>query len=412
MSLSVGIDWGEDHYDVAVMDRDGTVLAIRQIDTGLEGFTTILRLVSEHGGSPEITPVGIETDTTLIVTSLRRAGFTVYPLNPSSCRALPRAPCPVRPHVRPPRCRADRRCSARGSTHLNRPLPTTNNDALALKALARQHQETIWAWHDMLNRLRSLLLEFYPQAVATFPNLKHKAALEVLHAAPTLAKATTLTRRRVVALLHRCDRRNDPALVDHILTTLRADSLRQPEAVEQALGPAVVQPAQTRRHGRWPRRPGNGTHASLPGTPHSDAGQKRPWTGSCSCSTRTRRDRRRPAPIPHHRQPSLLPRHDTSDTSLGPAMPRHARSPTSNSPTPATGGPCPCSPSQLTRKPTTTLAARPETTTTQLHPTWPTSCSENRCSAFTPTSPGTKQQLRRPPRPTSPPQPDPRLLDI
>lgn len=82
MSLSVGIDWGEDHYDVAVMDRDGTVLAIRQIDTGLEGFTTILRLIGEHGGSPEITPVGIETDKNLIVTSLRRAGFTVYPLNP------------------------------------------------------------------------------------------------------------------------------------------------------------------------------------------------------------------------------------------------------------------------------------------------------------------------------------------
>lgn len=82
MSLSVGIDWGENHHDVAVMDRDGTVLAIRQIDTGLEGFTTILRLIGEHGGSPEITPVGIETDKNLIVTSLRRAGFTVYPLNP------------------------------------------------------------------------------------------------------------------------------------------------------------------------------------------------------------------------------------------------------------------------------------------------------------------------------------------
>lgn len=124
--------------------------------------------------------------------------------------------------------------------HLHRPLPATSDDALALKALARQHQEAIWAWHDVLNRLRSLLLEFYPQAVATFPNLKHKAALEVLHAAPTPAKATTLTRRRVVALLHRCGRRNDPALVDHILTTLRADSLRQPEAVEQALGLSVL----------------------------------------------------------------------------------------------------------------------------------------------------------------------------
>lgn len=121
------------------------------------------------------------------------------------------------------------------------PLAEVTDEALALKALARQHQEAIWAWHDALNRLRSLLLEFYPQAVTTFPNLKHKAALEILRAAPTPSKAKTLTRRRVIALLHRCGRRNDPSLVDHILTTLRADSLRQSEPVEQALGLAVVQ---------------------------------------------------------------------------------------------------------------------------------------------------------------------------
>jgi hypothetical protein len=52
--------------------------------------------------------------------------------------------------------------------------------------------------HQTVNDLRSVLLEFYPQALQAFPNLKHKAALTVLAAAPTPAAGQRLTRRRVV----------------------------------------------------------------------------------------------------------------------------------------------------------------------------------------------------------------------
>ena len=108
-----------------------------------------------------------------------------------------------------------------------------------MKALARQHQEAIWALHQTISRLRSVLLEFYPQAVKAFPKLKHHAATSVLAAAPTPAAATKLTRRRVEALLHRCGRRNDTALVDQILSDLKTPALRQPERVEAALGLTV-----------------------------------------------------------------------------------------------------------------------------------------------------------------------------
>lgn len=46
-----------------------------------------------------------------------------------------------------------------------------------------------------MNRLRSVLLEFYPQALIAFPNLRHKAALAVLGAASTPALGKTLTKR-------------------------------------------------------------------------------------------------------------------------------------------------------------------------------------------------------------------------
>ena len=85
-----------------------------------------------------------------------------------------------------------------------------------------------------------MLLEFYPQALQAFPNLKHKAALSILAAASTPELGTKMTARRVVALLHRCGRRNDESLVEQILADLRTPAIRQPTAVEAALGLAVA----------------------------------------------------------------------------------------------------------------------------------------------------------------------------
>lgn len=139
------------------------------------GFTELLSLIAEHGGDQDSTPVAIETEKNLFVVALAAAGFTVYPINP---RAVARyrdrhaqaggksdpGDAAVLAHV----LRTDR--------HLHRTLPRISDQALAVKALARQHQEAIWAWHQTLSRLRSLLLEFYPQAVRAFPNLKHHVA--------------------------------------------------------------------------------------------------------------------------------------------------------------------------------------------------------------------------------------------
>jgi len=61
----------------------------------------------------------------------------------------------------------------RTDRHLHRPMPHPSDQAV--KALARQHQEAIWALHQTLSRLRSVLLEFYPGS-PTFPQLKHHSS--------------------------------------------------------------------------------------------------------------------------------------------------------------------------------------------------------------------------------------------
>src|SRR5271154_2233875 len=238
MQLACGVDWAEAHHDVALVDVDGAVVARSRIDTGAGGFNDLLAVIAEHGGSAEHTAIALETDKNLLVVALAEAGFTVYPINP---RAVARyrerygqaggksdpGDAAVLAHI----LRTDR--------HLHRPMPAVSDQARAIKALARQHQEAVWALQHTVNRLRSVLLEFYPQALQAFPNLKHRAATTVLAAVPTPAAGQKLTRSRLVTLLRRAGRGNHPALVEQILADLRSPALRQSARIEDAYGNTV-----------------------------------------------------------------------------------------------------------------------------------------------------------------------------
>jgi transposase len=239
MPVTCGIDWAEAHHDVALVDEAGMVVGRRRISPDIAGFTELVELMAAQGGGPGDTPVAIETDKNLLVVALVAAGFTVYPINP---RALAR----YRERHGQSGKKSDHGDAVmlanvlRTDLHVHRPLPANTEQALAIKALARQHQEAIWAMHQTISRLRSVLLEFYPQAVKAFPKLKHHAATTVLAAAPTPDQGLKLTRRRVETLLRKCGRRNDPQLVEQILTDLKTPTLRQPPRVETALGLTVA----------------------------------------------------------------------------------------------------------------------------------------------------------------------------
>ena len=58
--------------------------------------------------------------------------------------------------------------------------PADTELARAVKATARQHQEAIWARQQAMNRLRSLLRDYYPEALVAFPNLAHRAVASAL----------------------------------------------------------------------------------------------------------------------------------------------------------------------------------------------------------------------------------------
>ena len=80
--INCGIDWAEAHHDVALVDDAGKTLTKVRVSADAAGFSRLLEVIVEQGGSPEVTPVAIETDKNLSVVALAAAGFRVYPINP------------------------------------------------------------------------------------------------------------------------------------------------------------------------------------------------------------------------------------------------------------------------------------------------------------------------------------------
>ena len=239
MTITCGIDWAERHHDVALVDGDGTTMAKKRIDTGFGGFTELVALIAEYGGEPATVAVAIETDKNLVVAALQAGGFTVYAINPRAVARYRERSSQAGGKSDP----GDAIVLAnilRTDRHVHRPLPQISELGLAVKALARQHQEAIWARQLTVNRLRSLLFEFYANALEAFPNLTHKAALEVLGAAPTPRDGEKLTHKRVVTLLRRSGRGDRPGLAEAIVAHLHQPALRQPPRVEAALGHSVI----------------------------------------------------------------------------------------------------------------------------------------------------------------------------
>jgi transposase len=210
MAAFCGIDWSEEHHDVAVVDADGRLVAKRRIGDDATGFGHLLELLTEAGDSPdEPMPVAIETARGLLVACLRATGRPVYAINPLAAA----------------RYRERHAVSGKKSDHADavvlanilrtdmaahRPLPADSELVRTIAVLARAQQDAVWDRTQAHNKLRSLLREYYPGLLAAFRNARggimRPEARAVLAAAPTPADAARLTRPELVGLLRQAGR--------------------------------------------------------------------------------------------------------------------------------------------------------------------------------------------------------------
>jgi transposase len=241
MEIYCGIDWAEDHHDIALVDRDGQLLARRRIGDDAAGLAVLLALLAEHGDSAEDpVPVAIETPRGLLTACLRATGRPVYPVNPMAVA-----------RYRDRHSVAGRKSDhgdavvlagvLRTDMHAHRPLPADSELAQAIAVLARAQQDAVWDRTTAHNKLRSHLREYFPGFLAAFAQARggilRPEARTILAAAPTPAAAAQLTVAQLRALLKKAGRRNriDPEAT-RLREAFRAPQMRQLPLVEHAMG--------------------------------------------------------------------------------------------------------------------------------------------------------------------------------
>lgn len=108
----------------------------------------------------------------------------------------------------------------------HRPVAGDSDVAEHVKAAARAHQSMIWSRQAQVNTLRSTLREFYPAALAAFPDLTSGDALALLAVAPSPEAGRRLTQQRVETLLRKAGRqRNITTKAGEIRAALNRDEL-------------------------------------------------------------------------------------------------------------------------------------------------------------------------------------------
>ncbi|WP_326673183.1 IS110 family transposase [Streptomyces canus] len=241
LTITCGIDWAEDHHDVALVDETGKLVAKRRIGDDADGYRQLLDLLAEAGEAPETPiPVAVETARGLLFACLRATGRRVYSINPMAVARY-------RERHRTARAKSDHADAMtlanilRTDADVHRPLPADSELVQAIAVLARAQQDAVWNRSQLINQLRSHLKQYFPAALAAFQvrgvGLDSREARAVLAVAPDPATASRLTRAQLRAALRRSGRQR---YIDDWVERLRAvftgDYLHQLPLVERAMG--------------------------------------------------------------------------------------------------------------------------------------------------------------------------------
>ncbi|GGP56710.1 hypothetical protein GCM10010278_37300 [Streptomyces melanogenes] len=241
MAVTCGIDWAEDHHDVALVDEGAQLLSKARITDDAAGLQDLLTLLAAHGDSPDDpVPIAIETSRGLLVSCLRATGRKVYAINPMAVARY-------RDRHSVSRKKSDHQDAVvlanilRTDRELHRPMPADSDQVTAIAVLARAQQDAVWERTRIHNRLRSHLREYYPSILEAFTDkregLIRREARAILTDAPTPSEAARLSPRQLKAALQRAGRqRNIIAEAGRLHEVFRRTWLHQPAAAETAMG--------------------------------------------------------------------------------------------------------------------------------------------------------------------------------
>jgi transposase len=135
-AVSCGIDWAQDHHDVAVVDENGAVICAQRIGNDAAGLARLLDILTQHDPDDGRLEVAIETSPGLLVAGLLAAGRMVFAIN---ALAVSR----YRDRYRSSRAKSDAFDAMvlanilRTDRDAHRPLPNDSDQIRALQVLCR-----------------------------------------------------------------------------------------------------------------------------------------------------------------------------------------------------------------------------------------------------------------------------------
>jgi transposase len=193
MQIYIGIDWSENKHDVVFLNDVRAILAQMTIPHSVDGFIKLDTTRQALGVSPSEVLIGLETAHNLLIDFLWTRGYTqVFVLPPNVVK------------------------SSRGR-YRQSGARTDESDALVIAHLLRTDSARFQPWHPdglltrqmrakvswlihlthgqvrLSNRLRAVLLRYYPAALQPFSDLTSQIELEFICAYPTPPAAAALT---------------------------------------------------------------------------------------------------------------------------------------------------------------------------------------------------------------------------
>jgi transposase len=193
MSVYIGIDWSEKKHDVAFLNETGAIIVQLTIPHTAEGLLQLDETRQRIGLSCDDCLVGLETAHNLVIDFLWDRNYRqVYVIAPSvikSCRGR-YGQSQARTDQKDGRLIADVLRTDRARLYPWRPdSRLTRQMAAKISLINHLTRSKV----RLVNRLRAILLRYYPAAIEVFSSLTTQTGLQFLMTYNTPQTATTLT---------------------------------------------------------------------------------------------------------------------------------------------------------------------------------------------------------------------------
>lgn len=191
--IFVGIDWADAHHDVCCLDEETGDNKVVRIGNDPEGFDELVDRIQQLKNDPQETVcVGLEHTEGLLVQRCLSEGYQVYRLNPKMVA----------------RYRDQHRASRSKNDHLDAtvlaeiirdhrdrfdPIQPDSELARECRMLAQDYRKLTQDKSRLMNRIRSGLKRYFPEALDLFTSLDQPITLAFLADFRTLEDAQTMS---------------------------------------------------------------------------------------------------------------------------------------------------------------------------------------------------------------------------